>query len=125
MGEQITFRVGRGVNLVFSEKSERKFMSHRYVYQLGTRTWSFQGLRDVMAKASPARSGDRLAGVAASSEQTKRKTPNEKKQQKKVGKGKEKGERKEETKKEKGIKQKKKAKEIKKHKKKKEKTTKI
>jgi len=42
-------------------------MSHRYVYQLGTRTWSFQGLRDVMAKASPARSGDRLAGVAASS----------------------------------------------------------
>ncbi|MCG7201533.1 ethanolamine ammonia-lyase subunit EutB [Marinobacter pelagius] len=42
-------------------------MSHPYRYQLGTRTWSFRNLGDVLAKATPARSGDRLAGVAASS----------------------------------------------------------
>ena len=42
-------------------------MSHQYAYQLGTRTWSFRNLGDVLAKATPARSGDRLAGVAASS----------------------------------------------------------
>ena len=40
-------------------------MTQPYRYQLGTRTWSFQSLGDLMAKATPARSGDRLAGVAA------------------------------------------------------------
>ncbi|PWQ97299.1 ethanolamine ammonia-lyase subunit EutB [Leucothrix arctica] len=39
--------------------------SYRYV--LGTRTYSFSNLADVMAKATPARSGDYLAGVAAES----------------------------------------------------------
>lgn len=42
-------------------------MSNPYSYQLGTRTWSFRNLADVLAKATPARSGDRLAGVAAAS----------------------------------------------------------
>ena len=37
----------------------------RYVY--GERTFGFRNLADLMAKATPARSGDRLAGVAAES----------------------------------------------------------
>jgi len=41
-------------------------MSH-YQYTLGERTYRFDGLVDVMAKATPARSGDRLAGVIARS----------------------------------------------------------
>ncbi len=36
-----------------------------YRYTLGDRTWRFSGLAEVMAKATPARSGDRLAGVIA------------------------------------------------------------
>jgi len=39
----------------------------RYRYVLGTRTYRFRDLADLMAKATPARSGDRLAGVAAES----------------------------------------------------------
>ena len=42
-------------------------MKHRYVYRLGEQTWQFRNLADVMAKATPARSGDRLAGVIADS----------------------------------------------------------
>lgn len=38
-----------------------------YRYVLGTRTYGFRDLADVMAKATPERSGDRLAGVAADS----------------------------------------------------------
>ncbi|MGJ9416680.1 ethanolamine ammonia-lyase subunit EutB [Massilia sp. CMS3.1] len=38
-------------------------MTHR----VGTRTYTFADLRDLLAKASPARSGDYLAGVAAGS----------------------------------------------------------
>ncbi|MES1936159.1 ethanolamine ammonia-lyase subunit EutB [Salinisphaera hydrothermalis] len=38
-----------------------------YRYTLGERTFIFDSLADVMAKASPARSGDRLAGVIAES----------------------------------------------------------
>ena len=38
-----------------------------YRYQLGTQVYQFDGLADVMAKASPLRSGDQLAGVAAQS----------------------------------------------------------
>ncbi|WP_304639567.1 ethanolamine ammonia-lyase subunit EutB [Pseudomonas sp.] len=40
-------------------------MSHPYRYTLGSRTYQFRDLADLMAKATPARSGDRLAGVAA------------------------------------------------------------
>jgi ethanolamine ammonia-lyase large subunit len=41
----------------------RKSASYKYV--LGQRTFEFNDLKDLMAKATPARSGDRLAGVAA------------------------------------------------------------
>lgn len=40
-------------------------MSHSYRYTLGSHTYQFRDLADLMAKATPARSGDRLAGVAA------------------------------------------------------------
>ncbi len=40
-----------------------------YTHRVGTRTHAFRDLKDLMAKASPARSGDRLAGVAAASAQ--------------------------------------------------------
>ncbi|MDR9424852.1 MAG: ethanolamine ammonia-lyase subunit EutB [Marinobacter sp.] len=42
-------------------------MGYKYTYTLGTRTWHFRDLADLMAKATPARSGDRLAGVMAES----------------------------------------------------------
>lgn len=38
-----------------------------YTYPIGTTNYVFQDLRDLMAKASPIRSGDQLAGVAARS----------------------------------------------------------
>ncbi|MFN3231714.1 MAG: ethanolamine ammonia-lyase subunit EutB [Alphaproteobacteria bacterium] len=41
----------------------------RYATNLGDRRFSFADLKDVMAKASPARSGDALAGVMAKSAQ--------------------------------------------------------
>ncbi|EKO3781311.1 ethanolamine ammonia-lyase subunit EutB [Vibrio metschnikovii] len=44
-------------------------MSSRYRYQLGSQTYQFSSLKEVMAKASPLRSGDQLAGVAATSAQ--------------------------------------------------------
>jgi ethanolamine ammonia-lyase large subunit len=37
----------------------------RYSQSVGSHSYTFEGLREVMAKASPARSGDFLAGVAA------------------------------------------------------------
>jgi len=37
-----------------------------YQYSLGTRTWHFSDLKALLARASPLRSGDVLAGVAAS-----------------------------------------------------------
>jgi ethanolamine ammonia-lyase large subunit len=37
----------------------------RYAHVVGTRTYQFHDLKDLMAKATPARSGDLLAGVAA------------------------------------------------------------
>ena len=40
-------------------------MPDRYRYTLGSRTYVFATLAEVMAKATPERSGDRLAGVAA------------------------------------------------------------
>ena len=36
-------------------------------HTVGTRTWRFRDLKDVLAKASPQRSGDVLAGIAAAS----------------------------------------------------------
>ncbi|SHK07261.1 Ethanolamine ammonia-lyase heavy chain [Marinobacter antarcticus] len=42
-------------------------MQHKYSYMLGERIWHFRNLADLMAKATPARSGDRLAGVIAES----------------------------------------------------------
>ncbi|MGB1090836.1 MAG: ethanolamine ammonia-lyase subunit EutB, partial [Oceanobacter sp.] len=47
--------------------SSRSQSAHSYHYQLGQRTFHFRDLADLMAKATPARSGDRLAGVAARS----------------------------------------------------------
>ena len=38
-----------------------------YRYQQGDQVWTFASLAELMAKATPARSGDRLAGVAAGS----------------------------------------------------------
>jgi ethanolamine ammonia-lyase large subunit len=40
-----------------------------YKHVAGTRTYHFDDLKTLMAKASPARSGDSLAGIAASSEE--------------------------------------------------------
>ncbi|SFL90879.1 ethanolamine ammonia-lyase subunit EutB [Marinobacter zhejiangensis] len=42
-------------------------MTREYRYALGSRTWRFGNLAELMAKATPARSGDRLAGVMAAS----------------------------------------------------------
>ncbi|WP_313465384.1 ethanolamine ammonia-lyase subunit EutB, partial [Pseudomonas nitroreducens] len=39
-----------------------------FAHSIGGQIWRFDSLREVMAKASPARSGDRLAGVAAGSD---------------------------------------------------------
>ena len=41
-----------------------------YRYSLGNRRWQFATLAELMAKATPARSGDRLAGVIAHAEAT-------------------------------------------------------
>lgn len=40
----------------------------RFTHTIASMTWSFDSLRELMAKATPARSGDYLAGVAASSD---------------------------------------------------------
>lgn len=42
-------------------------MSNNYKYSLAGKAWRFSNLADLLAKATPARSGDRLAGVAAQS----------------------------------------------------------
>ncbi|GIZ13880.1 ethanolamine ammonia-lyase subunit EutB [Pseudomonas sp. NCCP-436] len=39
-----------------------------YSHSIGGQTWRFDNLRELMAKATPARSGDYLAGIAASSD---------------------------------------------------------
>ena len=38
-----------------------------FAHSVGSRTYQFRDLKDLMAKASPARSGDYLAGLAAAS----------------------------------------------------------
>ena len=40
-----------------------------YRYSFGGVTWQYEDLKTLLAKASPARSGDELAGIAAASEQ--------------------------------------------------------
>jgi ethanolamine ammonia-lyase large subunit len=40
---------------------------HQFTHAVGSRTYGFRDLKDLMAKATPARSGDYLAGVAAAS----------------------------------------------------------
>jgi ethanolamine ammonia-lyase large subunit len=40
---------------------------HQFSHIVGTRTYGFRDLKDLMAKATPARSGDALAGLAAAS----------------------------------------------------------
>lgn len=40
---------------------------HRFVHMIGSKRYAFRDLRDLMAKATPARSGDFLAGVATDS----------------------------------------------------------
>ena len=47
------------------EKVYYRFKMARWHYNSGTRSHSFHSLRELMAKASPHRSGDELAGVAA------------------------------------------------------------
>ena len=44
-------------------------MGHMYSYTLGTHTYQFKSLAQLMAQATPQRSGDRLAGVIAQSAQ--------------------------------------------------------
>ena len=39
--------------------------AHQYTHTVGSKTYGFRDLKDLMAKATPARSGDMLAGVAA------------------------------------------------------------
>ncbi len=41
----------------------------RHAHSVGGHTHTFEGLRDLMAKATPARSGDELAGVAAADDE--------------------------------------------------------
>jgi ethanolamine ammonia-lyase large subunit len=55
-------RIGACVFVTRSEQAMSQF-SH----MTGPRTYIFADLRELMARATPARSGDRLAGVAASS----------------------------------------------------------
>jgi ethanolamine ammonia-lyase large subunit len=41
--------------------------TYRYTHAAGNRTWGFRDLKDLMAKATPLRAGDQLAGLAAES----------------------------------------------------------
>lgn len=41
----------------------------RYFHRIGSRTYTFPGLKELLAKASPARSGDNLAGIAAQTDE--------------------------------------------------------
>ncbi|MES1980590.1 MAG: ethanolamine ammonia-lyase subunit EutB [Pseudomonadota bacterium] len=43
--------------------------SARFTHTAGTSTWSFHDLKDLLAKATPLRSGDVLAGVAAATDE--------------------------------------------------------
>ena len=44
-------------------------MKNTYVYTVGNQSYQFDNLADVMAKASVAKSGDNLAGIAAKSDE--------------------------------------------------------
>jgi Ethanolamine ammonia lyase large subunit (EutB) len=54
-----------GRNQLLTINSARTAMPYRHT--VGGQTWTFRDLKDLMAKASPPRSGDYLAGVAAGS----------------------------------------------------------
>jgi ethanolamine ammonia-lyase large subunit len=54
-------------NRVLVSNIRGKFMGQLYRYILGTHTYQFNNLAQLMAKATPQRSGDRLAGVIAGS----------------------------------------------------------
>ncbi len=41
--------------------------TYRYTHAAGNRTWGFRDLKELMAKATPLRAGDQLAGLAAES----------------------------------------------------------
>ena len=43
-------------------------MAHYYA-NTGAKTWSFRSLKELMAKATPLRSGDQLAGLSAENAQ--------------------------------------------------------
>ena len=43
--------------------------THQYTHTAGSKTYGFRDLKDLLAKATPLRSGDMLAGVAAHSAQ--------------------------------------------------------
>ncbi len=43
--------------------------THPFSHTLGTRTYGFADLKDLLAKATPARSGDLLAGIAAATDE--------------------------------------------------------
>ncbi len=47
---------------------DRKQIMATYSHSIGGQTWRFDSLRELLAKASPLRSGDCLAGVAAASD---------------------------------------------------------
>mgnify|MGYP006316109741 CR=1 FL=1 len=42
---------------------------HAYTHRVGPTSWSFRNLAELLAKATPERSGDHLAGLAAESAQ--------------------------------------------------------
>jgi ethanolamine ammonia-lyase large subunit len=50
-----------------NEAHTGEVIMHRYTHVIGTRSYVFADLRTLMAKATPARSGDHLAGLAAGS----------------------------------------------------------
>tara|TARA_B100001109_G_scaffold255904_1_gene263118 strand:- start:44496 stop:45977 length:1482 start_codon:yes stop_codon:yes gene_type:complete len=58
--QQLLFLTGKFV-------AKGRSMSNMYRYTMGTNTWEFSSLKELMARATPARSGDRLAGVIARS----------------------------------------------------------
>ncbi len=50
-----------------NHQTRRRSEGHQFSHVLGAETYGFKNLAELMAKATPARSGDRLAGVAAAS----------------------------------------------------------
>ena len=55
----------QATRLQHASASEEVLLAYRHM--VGPQSWAFADLRDLMAKATPIRSGDMLAGIAASS----------------------------------------------------------